>query len=34
MELNYIYEGTCTFIINGKEVTMNQGDLCRIRYPE
>ncbi|WP_050637496.1 AraC family transcriptional regulator [Candidatus Stoquefichus sp. SB1] len=28
MELNYIYEGTCTFIINGKEVTMTQGDLC------
>ena len=28
MELNYIYEGKCTFVINGKEVEMHQGDLC------
>lgn len=28
MEMNYIYEGSCTFIINGKEVTLKQGDLC------
>lgn len=28
MELNYIYEGSCTFEINGKVVTLKQGDLC------
>lgn len=28
MELNYIYHGECTFIINGKEILMKQGDLC------
>lgn len=28
MELNYIYNGSCTFVINGKEVTLKKGDLC------
>lgn len=28
MEMNYIYEGSCTFVINGKQVTLKQGDLC------
>ena len=28
MELNYIYSGSCTFVIKGKEITMKQGDLC------
>lgn len=28
MELNYIYEGSCTFVINGKTITLKQGDLC------
>lgn len=28
MELNYIYHGECTFIINGKQITMRQGDVC------
>lgn len=28
MEMNYIYSGSCTFIINNKEVTLNQGDIC------
>lgn len=28
MELNYIYHGECTFIVNGKEITMKQGDVC------
>ena len=28
MELNYIYSGSCTFVINGREVTLKKGDLC------
>ena len=28
MELNYIYSGSCTFVINGKEVKLNKGDIC------
>ncbi|VYU58630.1 helix-turn-helix domain-containing protein [Clostridium tertium] len=28
MEINYVYEGTCTFLINNKEITLNKGDLC------
>lgn len=28
MEMNYIYSGSCTFVINGKEVTLTQGDIC------
>lgn len=28
MELNYIYSGTCTFVVNGKTIRMEQGDLC------
>lgn len=28
MELNYIYRGSCTFVINGQPVVMQQGDLC------
>lgn len=28
MELNYVYHGECTFIVNGKEITMKQGDVC------
>ena len=26
MELNYIYSGSCTFVIKGKEITMKQGE--------
>ena len=28
MELNYIYHGSCTFVINGKTIHMEEGDLC------
>lgn len=28
MELNYIYSGSCTFVINGREITLKKGDLC------
>ncbi len=28
MELNYIYSGSCTYEIGGKNVTLNEGDLC------
>lgn len=28
IEMNYVYSGTCTQYINGKEVTLNEGDLC------
>lgn len=28
MELNYIYNGSCTFVINGREITLKKGDLC------
>lgn len=27
MEMNYIYSGSCTFIIDDKEITLNQGDI-------
>lgn len=30
IELNWMYSGTCTEIINGQEVTLNSGDLCII----
>lgn len=28
MEINYVYEGTCTFLINNNEIVLNKGDLC------
>ena len=28
IELLYVYSGNCTQIINGKEITMKQGDIC------
>lgn len=28
MELNYIYEGSCEFIINNKKVLLSKGDVC------
>ena len=28
MELNYIYSGSCDFLINGQEIHMDEGDLC------
>lgn len=28
MEMNYVYEGSCTFMINQKEVLLEKGDLC------
>jgi AraC-like DNA-binding protein/mannose-6-phosphate isomerase-like protein (cupin superfamily) len=28
MELNYIYHGECTFIINDQKIVMKQGDVC------
>lgn len=28
MEMNYVYEGSCTFMINQKEVVLEKGDLC------
>lgn len=28
MELNYIYSGSCTFIVNDKTIHMEAGDLC------
>ena len=28
MELNYIYEGSCTFVINHQLVTLHKGDVC------
>lgn len=26
--MNYVFSGTCTQYINGKEVVLNEGDLC------
>lgn len=28
MELNYVYEGSCTFLINNQEITLHKGDVC------
>lgn len=28
LELNYVYSGQCTQIINGKSVTLNEGQIC------
>jgi AraC family transcriptional regulator, melibiose operon regulatory protein len=28
IEMNYVYSGTCKQFINGKEVILNEGDLC------
>ena len=28
MEINYIYSGSCTYIIEGKTVVLNKGDIC------
>ncbi|GMQ74646.1 AraC family transcriptional regulator [Tetragenococcus halophilus] len=28
MELNYVYSGECTFVINGKQTTLKKGDIC------
>ena len=28
IEMNYVYSGTCTQYINGKEVILKEGDLC------
>lgn len=28
MELNYIYEGSCEFIINNKKIVLSKGDVC------
>ncbi|SKC88053.1 helix-turn-helix domain-containing protein [Maledivibacter halophilus] len=28
MEMNYIYSGSCTYIIDGKTVVLNKGDIC------
>ena len=30
IEFVYVYSGTCTQIINGKKVIMNQGDICML----
>lgn len=28
MEMNYVYSGKCTFLINGKRITLKKGDVC------
>lgn len=28
MEMNYVYSGKCTFLINGKRITLRKGDIC------
>ena len=28
MEINYVYSGSCTYIVNEKTITLNQGDIC------
>ncbi|WEV51471.1 AraC family transcriptional regulator [Lactobacillus sp. ESL0731] len=28
MEMNYVYSGSCTFLINKKRITLKQGDVC------
>ena len=28
MEVNYIYSGSCTYIVDGKTVVLNKGDIC------
>src|SRR5699024_5503368 len=28
MEMNYIYSGSCTYIIDGKPVVLKEGDIC------
>ncbi len=28
MEMNYIYEGSCRFIINGQNISLEKGDVC------
>lgn len=28
MEMNYIYEGSCHFIINGQDIFLKKGDVC------
>lgn len=28
MEMNYVCSGSCTFIMNNREITLNEGDIC------
>ncbi|AXX65046.1 helix-turn-helix domain-containing protein [Bombilactobacillus bombi] len=28
MEMNYIFSGKCEFLINGRKITLNKGDIC------
>lgn len=28
VNMNYIYSGSCTYVVDGKEITLNQNDVC------